>query len=62
MTLTQASSPTTEGRCSFAIAWTIKRRRSEVLDPFTTCLWFDTKGEEAANFYAGIFRTQAWAR
>jgi predicted 3-demethylubiquinone-9 3-methyltransferase (glyoxalase superfamily) len=25
------------------------------MDPFTTCLWFDTKGEEAANFYAGIF-------
>ncbi|HET8915708.1 MAG TPA: VOC family protein, partial [Propionibacteriaceae bacterium] len=25
------------------------------MDAFTTCLWFDTKGEEAANFYAGIF-------
>jgi predicted 3-demethylubiquinone-9 3-methyltransferase (glyoxalase superfamily) len=37
------------------IAGTIKRRRSEVMDPFTTCLWFDTKGEEAAIFYAGIF-------
>jgi predicted 3-demethylubiquinone-9 3-methyltransferase (glyoxalase superfamily) len=24
--------------------------------PFTTCLWFDTKGEDAANFYAGIFK------
>ncbi len=21
----------------------------------TTCLWFDTQGEEAANFYTGIF-------
>jgi predicted 3-demethylubiquinone-9 3-methyltransferase (glyoxalase superfamily) len=37
------------------IAWTIKRRRSEVMDAFTTCLWFDTKGEDAANYYAGIF-------
>jgi predicted 3-demethylubiquinone-9 3-methyltransferase (glyoxalase superfamily) len=25
------------------------------MDAFTTCLWFDTKGEEAANFYAGLF-------
>jgi predicted 3-demethylubiquinone-9 3-methyltransferase (glyoxalase superfamily) len=25
------------------------------MDAFTTCLWFDTKGEEAAQFYAGIF-------
>ncbi|HEY2551743.1 MAG TPA: VOC family protein [Streptosporangiaceae bacterium] len=24
--------------------------------PFTTCLWFDTQGEEAARFYAGIFK------
>lgn len=22
---------------------------------FTTCLWFDTQGEDAARFYAGIF-------
>jgi predicted 3-demethylubiquinone-9 3-methyltransferase (glyoxalase superfamily) len=26
-----------------------------MMDAFTTCLWFDTKGEEAAHFYAGIF-------
>src|SRR5215203_2482796 len=25
------------------------------MDAFTTCLWFDTQGEEAANFYAEIF-------
>jgi predicted 3-demethylubiquinone-9 3-methyltransferase (glyoxalase superfamily) len=25
------------------------------MDAFTTCLWFDTKGEEAAQFYVGIF-------
>lgn len=25
------------------------------MDAFTTCLWFDTAGEEAARFYAGIF-------
>ena len=25
------------------------------MDAFTTCLWFDTEGEEAANFYAEIF-------
>ena len=24
--------------------------------PFTTCLWFDDQGEEAANYYAGIFK------
>jgi predicted 3-demethylubiquinone-9 3-methyltransferase (glyoxalase superfamily) len=23
---------------------------------FTTCLWFDTEGEAAANFYTGIFK------
>jgi predicted 3-demethylubiquinone-9 3-methyltransferase (glyoxalase superfamily) len=37
------------------IAWTIKRLRSEAMDAFITCLWFDTEGEEAANFYAGLF-------
>lgn len=25
------------------------------MDAFTTCLWFDTEGEEAAQFYTGIF-------
>jgi predicted 3-demethylubiquinone-9 3-methyltransferase (glyoxalase superfamily) len=25
------------------------------MDPFTTCLWFDTQGEEAAKFYTSIF-------
>jgi predicted 3-demethylubiquinone-9 3-methyltransferase (glyoxalase superfamily) len=25
------------------------------LDAFTTCLWFDTQGEEAAKFYTSIF-------
>jgi predicted 3-demethylubiquinone-9 3-methyltransferase (glyoxalase superfamily) len=24
--------------------------------PFTTCLWFDTRGEEAANYYTSIFK------
>ena len=24
--------------------------------PFVTCLWFDTQAEEAATFYAGIFK------
>lgn len=24
--------------------------------PFTTCLWFDDQGEEAARFYTGIFK------
>lgn len=23
---------------------------------FTTCLWFDTEGEEAANFYTSVFK------
>ena len=25
------------------------------MDAFTTCLWFDTEGEDAAKFYAEIF-------
>ena len=25
------------------------------MDSFTTCLWFDTRGEEAARFYTEIF-------
>ena len=25
------------------------------MDTFTTCLWFDTQGEEAARFYTSIF-------
>jgi predicted 3-demethylubiquinone-9 3-methyltransferase (glyoxalase superfamily) len=25
------------------------------MDALTTCLWFDTEGEEAANFYAEVF-------
>jgi predicted 3-demethylubiquinone-9 3-methyltransferase (glyoxalase superfamily) len=24
--------------------------------PFTTCLWFDTEAEAAANFYTGVFK------
>ena len=28
----------------------------------TTCLWFDTQGEEAANFYLGIFRDSRLGR
>jgi predicted 3-demethylubiquinone-9 3-methyltransferase (glyoxalase superfamily) len=24
--------------------------------PFTTCLWFDNQGEEAAHYYTGIFK------
>jgi hypothetical protein len=41
---------------------TIERRRSEVMDAFTTCLWFDTEGEEAADFYAGIFPNSSVSR
>lgn len=26
------------------------------MEKFTTCLWFDGKAEEAANYYAGIFK------
>jgi predicted 3-demethylubiquinone-9 3-methyltransferase (glyoxalase superfamily) len=26
-----------------------------MMDAFTTCLWFDTQGEEAAKFYTSIF-------
>jgi predicted 3-demethylubiquinone-9 3-methyltransferase (glyoxalase superfamily) len=24
--------------------------------PFTTCLWFDSQGEEAARYYVSIFK------
>ncbi len=27
--------------------------------PFTTCLWFDDQGEEAARFYTSIFKDSA---
>ena len=27
--------------------------------PFTTCLWFDDQGEEAANFYTTVFKDSA---
>jgi predicted 3-demethylubiquinone-9 3-methyltransferase (glyoxalase superfamily) len=27
--------------------------------PFTTCLWFDDQGEEAAQFYTSIFKDSA---
>jgi predicted 3-demethylubiquinone-9 3-methyltransferase (glyoxalase superfamily) len=29
---------------------------------FTTCLWFDTEAEEAANFYTGIFKDSKLGR
>jgi predicted 3-demethylubiquinone-9 3-methyltransferase (glyoxalase superfamily) len=29
---------------------------------FITCLWFDTEAEEAANFYAGIFKNSKLGR
>jgi predicted 3-demethylubiquinone-9 3-methyltransferase (glyoxalase superfamily) len=29
---------------------------------FTTCLWFDTEGEEAANFYTSIFKDSKISR
>jgi predicted 3-demethylubiquinone-9 3-methyltransferase (glyoxalase superfamily) len=30
--------------------------------PFTTCLWFDTQGEEAVLFYLGIFKDSRLGR
>ena len=30
--------------------------------PFTTCLWFDTQGEEAAQYYMGIFKDSRLGR
>ena len=30
--------------------------------PFTTCLWFDTQGEEAVQFYLGIFKDSRLGR
>jgi predicted 3-demethylubiquinone-9 3-methyltransferase (glyoxalase superfamily) len=29
---------------------------------FTTCLWFDTEGEAAANYYTGIFKDSKLGR
>ena len=29
---------------------------------FTTCLWFDTQAEEAANFYTGVFKDSRLGR
>src|SRR4029453_1785047 len=33
----------------------IASRKEPAMDAFTTCLWFDTRGEEAAKFYTSIF-------
>ena len=30
--------------------------------PFTTCLWFDTQGEEAAHYYMGVFKDSRLGR
>jgi predicted 3-demethylubiquinone-9 3-methyltransferase (glyoxalase superfamily) len=30
-------------------------RKDEEMDKITPCLWFDTEGEEAANFYTSVF-------
>src|SRR5215469_15485411 len=30
--------------------------------PFTTCLWFDSQGEEAANYYTSIFKNSRLGR
>jgi predicted 3-demethylubiquinone-9 3-methyltransferase (glyoxalase superfamily) len=27
-----------------------------ITEPFTTCLWFDTQAEEAAQFYTSVFK------
>jgi len=34
---------------------TISRRKDDTLQKITPCLWFDTEGEEAANFYTSVF-------
>src|SRR5438876_5816926 len=30
-------------------------RKDETMNEITPCLWFDTQGEEAANFYTSVF-------
>jgi predicted 3-demethylubiquinone-9 3-methyltransferase (glyoxalase superfamily) len=30
-------------------------RKDETMSKITPCLWFDTEGEEAANFYTSVF-------
>ncbi|HWG01889.1 MAG TPA: VOC family protein [Trebonia sp.] len=30
--------------------------------PFTTCLWFENQGEEAARWYAGVFKNSGIGR
>jgi len=30
-------------------------RKDEAMNEITPCLWFDTEGEEAANFYTSVF-------
>jgi predicted 3-demethylubiquinone-9 3-methyltransferase (glyoxalase superfamily) len=30
--------------------------------PFTTCLWFDNQGEEAARFYTSVFKNSSLGR
>lgn len=31
-------------------------------EPFTTCLWFDTRAEEAAQFYTSVFKDARMGR
>jgi predicted 3-demethylubiquinone-9 3-methyltransferase (glyoxalase superfamily) len=34
---------------------TVTSRKDEAMREITRCLWFDTEGEEAANFYTSVF-------
>jgi predicted 3-demethylubiquinone-9 3-methyltransferase (glyoxalase superfamily) len=34
---------------------TISTRKDDVMQAITPCLWFDTEGEDAANFYTSVF-------
>jgi predicted 3-demethylubiquinone-9 3-methyltransferase (glyoxalase superfamily) len=38
-----------------AVQSAIYVRKEPAMDAFTTCLWFDTRAEEAAKFYTSIF-------
>jgi predicted 3-demethylubiquinone-9 3-methyltransferase (glyoxalase superfamily) len=34
----------------------MSNERGHIMQKITPCLWFDTEGEEAANFYTSIFK------
>jgi predicted 3-demethylubiquinone-9 3-methyltransferase (glyoxalase superfamily) len=57
-----ARSDDLSGRRSSYVVTNAEGGKRMTSKPFTTCLWFDTQAEEAANFYASIFKDSKLGR